>query len=58
MYIELVRRVIEEAVELHVASSQESLEEVLDKVDAHIEATSHEYRRDEPKFNMMNRCVV
>lgn len=50
MYIELVRRVIEEAVELHVASSQESLEEVLDKIDAHIEATSHEYRRDEPEI--------
>ena len=51
MYIELVRRVIEEAVELHAANSQKPIEEVLKTINDHIEATSREYWSAEPDIH-------
>ena len=51
MYIELVRRVIEEAVELHAANSQKPIDEVLETINDHIAATSREYRSDEPDIH-------
>ena len=48
MYIELVRRMIEEAVDLHAKLSEQSVENVLDQIRIHITNTSREYRRDEP----------
>ncbi len=49
MYIELVRRVIEQAVALHAANTQQTKEEVLETIREHIEATSDEYWNVEPK---------
>ena len=51
MYIELVRRVIEDAVALHVVETQQTSEEVLREISEHIDATSREYRRDEPEIS-------
>ena len=48
MYIELVRRIIEEAVGLHTKISEQSVEDVLAQIKSHIENTSREYWRDEP----------
>ena len=48
MYIELVRRIIEDAVDLHAEVSGQETEEVLAQIRSHIGKTSHEYRRDEP----------
>lgn len=50
MYIELVRRVIEEAIELHVSNSGKSWEEVLEEMNVHIEATSSEHRKVDPQI--------
>ncbi len=50
MYIELVRRVIEEAIALHVETSNQTTDEVLQKIRDHIESTSREYRSDEPEI--------
>ena len=51
MYVELVRRVIEEAIQLHVATSQKPLDEVLQEISAHIEVTSREHQSDEPDIH-------
>ena len=48
MYIELIRRIIEEAVELHAANSEKPTDEVLETINGHMEATSREYQSDEP----------
>ena len=48
MYIELVRNVIEQAVALHAANTQQPQDQVLSQIKDHIEATSREYRKDEP----------
>ena len=48
MYIELVRRVVEEAVEAYIRDTQQPLDEVLEQIAGHIEATSLEYRKDDP----------
>lgn len=50
MYIELVRRVIEEAIELHVSDSGKSSDEVLEEMKAHIVATSSEHRKVDPQI--------
>ena len=48
MYIELVRRIIDDAVGLHAKVSEQETGEVLAQIRSHIENTSREYRRDEP----------
>ena len=50
MYIELVSRVIEDAIELHASEAEQSKEELLQRVSKHIEATSREYRKAEPQI--------
>ena len=50
MYIELVRRVIEEAVRMHATETNQPEDEVLEKIAEHIEATSREHRKDEPQI--------
>ena len=50
MYFEIVGRVIEKAVELHAASSQKSSDEVFAEINAHIEDTSREHRKDDPQI--------
>ena len=50
MYFEIVRRVVEEAVELHAASSQKSSDEVLAEIGGHIVETSSEHRQAEPQI--------
>ena len=50
MYIELVRRVMEDAIALHVVETQRPDDEVLREIADHIDATSREHRRDEPEI--------
>ena len=50
MYIELVRRVMEDASALHVAETQRPTAEMLREIAEHIDATSREHRRDEPEI--------
>ena len=48
MYVELVRRVIEEAVDLHAKITEQSVEDVLAQIRSHIAKTSDEYFKEEP----------
>ena len=50
MYIEIIRRVLEEAICLYGESSQKSKNEILTEVNAHIVATSSEHRQAEPQI--------
>lgn len=50
MYIELVRHVIEQAVDLHVSASGKPQNQVLGEIQAHIQTTSQEHRKDEPEI--------
>ena len=50
MYIELVRRVLEDAVTLHVVQTQRTVDEVLREISEHIDVTSREHKRDEPEI--------
>ena len=48
MYIELVRRVMKDAIALHVVETRRPNDEVLREITEHIDATSREHRMDEP----------
>ena len=50
MYIELVRHVIDQAVDRHVSRSGKPLIQVLGEIKAHIQTTSREHRKDEPEI--------
>ncbi len=50
MYIEIIRRVLEEAICLYSESSQKSTNRILEEVNAHIEATSSEHQKVEPQI--------
>ena len=50
MYVQLVRRVIEEAVEDYAVAVKKPIEDVLAKVAEHIGNTAREHRRDEPQI--------
>ena len=50
MYIEIIRRVLEEAICLYGESSRKSKGEVLKEINAHIERTSSEHWKDEPQI--------
>ena len=48
MYIELVRRIVEEATESHARATELPTDDVLGEISTYIDATSREYRKDEP----------
>ena len=50
MYIEIIRRVLEEAICLYGESSQKCKNKILAEVNAHIKATSSEHRKPEPQI--------
>lgn len=50
MYFEIIRSVVEEAVELHAKSSQKSSDEVLAEIRRHILATSSEHQTNDPQI--------
>lgn len=51
MYIELVRQVLEEAVETFAASAGQTVPEVLRKIRENIDHTAEEHRNDEPEID-------
>jgi hypothetical protein len=48
MYIDLIRRVLEEAIETYAAATGKSVSEVLTEIREHIDATAKEHEEDEP----------
>lgn len=50
MYIELVKRVMEDAIELHVRTSGRSRDAVLKEINAHIDSTSSQHWTNEPEI--------
>src|SRR5579862_8425670 len=48
MYIDLVRRVLEQTVERYASESGMTVSEVLAKIREHIDATAKEHQKDEP----------
>jgi hypothetical protein len=48
MYIDLIKRILEEAVETYAAASGMAVSEVLGKIREHIDATAKEHQKDEP----------
>jgi hypothetical protein len=51
MYIELVRQVLEQAVETYAARTGKTVPEVLAQIREHIDKTAREHWKDEPKIN-------
>ena len=51
MYIELVRRVLEEAVKTYAAGKGLAVPDVLAQIREHIDKTAREHRRDEPNID-------
>ncbi len=50
MYIDLIRRVLEQAMETYASSSGMTVSEVLGKIREHIDATAKEHQKDEPEI--------
>lgn len=48
MYIDLIRRVLEEAVETYASANGMAISEVLGAIREHIDATAREHQKDEP----------
>lgn len=51
MYIELVRRVVEEAIKSYAHGNGQTIPDVLAEIREHIDKTAREHRRDEPDID-------
>ena len=51
MYIELVRKIIELGVEFHAARQGRTKKQILKRIRKHIDSTSGEYRKSQPKID-------
>ena len=51
MYVELVRKIVEQGVEFHAARQEKTRKQILKRIRKHIDRTSDEYRKSQPKIN-------
>jgi hypothetical protein len=54
MYIDLVRRVLEQAVDAYATAAGKPVSDVLAEIRTHIDETAKEHRKDEPEINYEN----
>ena len=54
MYIDLVRRVLEQAVDVYATASGKPVSDVLAEIRGHIDETAKEHRKDEPDIDYQN----
>jgi hypothetical protein len=54
MYIDLIRRVIEQAIETYASANSMAVSEVLTAIREHIDSTAKEHQKDEPDIQYQN----